>query len=68
LGAEFSALQQRAAAGQPSLLSEYGATDPAEFFAVASEVFFEQPRRLAAEHAALYDELSAFYRLNPLSW
>jgi Mlc titration factor MtfA (ptsG expression regulator) len=68
LGAEFSALQQRAAAGQPSLLSEYGATDPAEFFAVASEVFFEQPRQLAAEHAALYDELSAFYRLNPLSW
>ena len=68
LAAEFAALQQRANAGQPSLLSDYGASDPAEFFAVASEVFFEQPHRLEAEHTALYRELSAFYRVNPLSW
>ena len=68
MSAEFAALQQRVATGQPSLLSDYGATDPAEFFAVASEVFFEQPQRLAAEHAALYRELSGLYRVNPLSW
>ncbi|MDP3821101.1 MAG: zinc-dependent peptidase [Burkholderiales bacterium] len=68
MSAEFAVLQQRAASGQPSLLSDYGATDPAEFFAVASEVFFEQPQRLAAEHAALYRELSGLYRVNPLSW
>jgi MtfA peptidase len=68
LGEEFAALQQRVRDGQPSLLSDYGATDPAEFFAVASEVFFEQPQRLDAEHAALYRELSGFYRVNPLSW
>jgi Mlc titration factor MtfA (ptsG expression regulator) len=68
LGEEFAALQQRVRLSQPSLLSAYGATDPAEFFAVASEVFFEQPKRLAAEHAALYRELSGFYRVNPLSW
>jgi MtfA peptidase len=68
LGDEFEALQRRARAGQPSLLNDYGASDPAEFFAVASEVFFEQPQRLAAEHAALYRELSNFYRVNPLSW
>ena len=68
LGDEFAYLQQRVLAGQPSLFSDYGATDPAEFFAVASEVFFEQPKRLAAEHAALYRELSSFYRVNPLSW
>ena len=54
--------------GRPSLLNDYGASDPAEFFAVASEVFFEQPQRLAAEHASLYRELSGFYRVNPLSW
>ena len=66
--AEFRTLQQRVAAGQVSLLNDYGGVDPAEFFAVASEVFFEQPQRLAAEHAALYRELSRFYRVNPLSW
>ncbi len=68
MSAEFALLQQRAAAGQPSLMSDCGATDPAEFFAVAGEVFFEQPRRLATEHAALYRELSGLYRVNPLSW
>jgi Mlc titration factor MtfA (ptsG expression regulator) len=68
MGDEFARLRQRAASGQPSPLSDYGATDPAEFFAVASEAFFEQPRQLAEGHPALYAELSGFYRLNPLSW
>jgi hypothetical protein len=68
LRAEFDALAQRALAQQPSLISDYGATDPAEFFAVVSEVFFEQPQRLAAEHPALYRELAGFYRVDPASW
>ncbi len=68
LGEEFAVLQRRTSQREPSLLSDYGATDPAEFFAVASEVFFEQPQRLAAEHPALYRELSHYYRVNPLSW
>ena len=72
LGSEYAKLQARA--GQPewreeeSLFSDYGATDPAEFFAVVSEVFFEQPRRMADQHPALYQELAQFYRLEPLSW
>ena len=53
---------------QPSLFSYYGATNPAEFFAVATEVFFEQPEWMAEEHPELYRELSRFYRVNPLSW
>jgi Mlc titration factor MtfA (ptsG expression regulator) len=65
---EFAALRQRAGQGLPTLISAYGATDPAEFFAVVSEVFFEQPQRLAAEHPGLYVELGRFYRINPLSW
>ena len=36
--------------------------------AVASEAFFEQPKRLASEHAALYAELSGFYRVDPSCW
>jgi len=65
---EFARLQQHAALGIPCLLSDYGATDPAEFFAVASEVFFEQPARMAAEHPALYAELAAFYRVDPAAF
>jgi Mlc titration factor MtfA (ptsG expression regulator) len=68
LGDAFAQLRERAERGEPSLLNDYGATDPAEFFAVASEVFFEQPRRLADEQPALYAELQSLYRVNPLSW
>ena len=72
LGAEFAALRERLASGDPfappPLINPYGATDPAEFFAVASEVFFEQPGRLAAEHPALYAELAGFYRADPRTW
>ncbi len=68
LGAEFAALQARAARGEASLLSDYGATDPGEFFAVISEVFFEQPGPMAQAHPNLYRELCQFYQLDPLSW
>ena len=67
-GDEFAWLQEQARDGQSSLLNHYGATNPAEFFAVVSEVFFQQPQRMAGEHAELYRELSGFYRVNPLSW
>ncbi|CAN5908569.1 zinc-dependent peptidase [soil metagenome] len=68
LSAEYMTLRQRSHDGEPTLFSAYGATDPAEFFAVVSEVFFEQPHRMAAEHTALYIELARFYRLDPASW
>lgn len=65
---EFAALRERTAQGLPCLMDAYGATEPAEFFAVACEVFFERPVELAAEHPALYRELSAFFRLHPAQW
>ncbi len=65
---EFDALRARVAREEPGLLDAYGATDPAEFFAVASEVFFERGTELAWQHPALYEQLSRYYRLNPLSW
>jgi MtfA peptidase len=67
-GQAFAKLQQRVAAGHGGLLSDYGATNPGEFFAVASEVFFEQPQPLADEHPALFAQLCDFYAVNPLSW
>lgn len=69
LGAEYAALRARVEAGaQEGLLPAYGATDPAEFFAVASEVFFEQPTELLREHAALYQQLRRVYRSDPAAW
>ena len=68
LGEEFERLRARSEAGEPSLLDDYGATDPAEFFAVVSEVFFEQPALLQTENPALYAELSRFYCVSPLTW
>ena len=53
---------------QPTLLGGYAASDPAEFFAVASEVFFERPRELAAEAPAVYAQLKDYYRVDPSAW
>jgi hypothetical protein len=64
----YDELAARADAGEETLLDPYGSEDEAEFFAVASETFFELPGELAAEHPALYGELSRFYRLDPARW
>lgn len=64
----FSILQKQVDRGEDTLLGDYAATDPAEFFAVASEVFFALPERLQEAHADLYRELAHYYRVDPLSW
>ena len=68
LGRAFEQLRAQVARGEPTLIDPYGATDPGEFFAVVSELFFERPTELAALHPALYGELSAYYRCQPGSW
>lgn len=65
---EYETLCRRTEQGKDSLLDSYGATNPAEFFAVASEVFFEQPAALKAEHQALYEQLKGFYHVDPANW
>ena len=50
------------------MLSKYGATNPAEFFAVATESFFEKPRQMKKRHPDLYEELRLYYRLDPAEW
>lgn len=57
-----------AAADAPGLIPAYGATDPAEFFAVVSEVFFERAAELQRSHAALYEQLRRVYRTDPAGW
>ena len=66
--AEYNRLHRQLAQGESPLLGAYAATNPAEFFAVVTEVFFEQPRLLADDSPALFAELAAFYCVNPLTW
>ncbi len=65
---EFKALRAAEEAGTPTLLDTYGATNPAEFFAVATEAFFERPRALRARHPRLYTEFTRFFRQDPASY
>jgi MtfA peptidase len=62
---EFAALRAADETGIPTLLDGYGATNPAEFFAVATEAFFERPLALRQRHPRLYDELQRFFRQDP---
>jgi len=65
---EFEELQKDAVRGRHSLLDHYGATNPAEFFAVATETFFERPKEMAAYHQELYQQLKDYYKLDPRNW
>jgi hypothetical protein len=62
---EYERLRRDHHLGRYSVLDHYGATNPAEFFAVATEAFFEKPTILAKRHPELYAELRRFYRQDP---
>lgn len=64
---EFLRLRELCARGKPTFLDAYGATSEAEFFAVVTEQFFDQPRELARLHRDLYDLFREFYRQDPAS-
>ena len=65
LSEEYERLRRDAADDRRSALDDYGATNKAEFFAVATEAFFEKPVQLEREHPALYTQLRQFYRQDP---
>jgi Mlc titration factor MtfA (ptsG expression regulator) len=65
LGHDFDELVRDVAHHHRTLIDRYGATNPAEFFAVVTETFFEKPRELRARHLELYTLLKEFYRQDP---
>lgn len=67
LGAEYADLREHVHVGRESDIDEYGATNPAEFFAVVTEMFFEQGQRLKEHHPQLYERFASFYRQDPAS-
>ena len=68
LSEEFNALHERAKRGENKVLDEYGTVSPAEFFAVASESFFEKPGQMKKRLPELYKQLQTFYNIDPVSW
>ena len=65
----FGAAGGGASTAEPAdLISDYGATNEAEFFAVVTEVFFEQAHALAQRHPALFALLREYYAVDPRHW
>jgi MtfA peptidase len=60
----FAAHKARAERGEPSLLRDYAITNEAEYFAVATEVYFEQPNEMRDALPDVYAAMLAFYRVD----
>ena len=65
---EFASLRAADETGIRMLLDNYGATNPAEFFAVTTEAFFERPKSLRAHHPKLYAELARYFQQDPVEY
>jgi Mlc titration factor MtfA (ptsG expression regulator) len=64
----YTEFRNQISSGKRGLLDPYAASEPEEFFAVATETFFEKPRQLSRRYPDLYNELKEFYRLDPQEW
>jgi Mlc titration factor MtfA (ptsG expression regulator) len=51
--------------GRPTLLDCYGTKNRGEFFAVATEVFFQQPVRMLRREQEVYELFAQYYRQDP---
>ncbi|MFO7570792.1 MAG: zinc-dependent peptidase [Smithellaceae bacterium] len=65
LSREYDKLLMNVQKGRPTFVDEYGATDEVEFFAVATEHFFDQPSGMVRQAPELYGILKTYYRQDP---
>ena len=68
LGHEYEQLQAAVDRHESTLMDAYATQSPAEFFAVATETFFEKPIQLRDEHPELYEQLREYYSQDPAGW
>jgi Mlc titration factor MtfA (ptsG expression regulator) len=68
LSREYEELRNKTRRGESTVVRCYGVSNPAEFFAVLTETFFEKPKQLKKRHPELYEEVRSFYNVNPLEW
>lgn len=64
----YQRLLETIEAGGKPFLDPYGATDHAEFFAVSVEYFFEKPAELKHNEPEIFNQLVAYFNINPLDW
>ena len=65
LATEYAKLSKDTEHGCRTVMDRYGATNPTEFFAVATECFFEKPVQLKRKHPELYEEFMLYYQQDP---
>jgi len=68
LGQEYRSLEKRVARRKNKVIDGYGLTSPAEFFAVATESFFEKSEGMQKRLPDLYEQLQRFYAVDPAKW
>lgn len=68
LSKEYLTLRSKRKKHRRSVMRKYGATNPAEFFAVISESFFEKSRQMKKKHPDLYNELKDYFKVDPVQW
>lgn len=68
LSQEYKEFCRKVAQGEQDVVDAYGATNPAEFFAVLTEIFFEKPKELKERHPGLYEQLTEFYGVDSAAW
>lgn len=68
LSEEFETLVEARDGHSKSVMDYYGATNPAEFFAVVTETFFEKPDQLFKKHPELFEQFKTFYHVDPRAW
>lgn len=66
--AAFERFQIKLDKGKKTVIDPYGATNPAEFFAVLTETFYEKPAQLQKNYPKVYEQLKKYYRVDPLEW
>jgi len=68
LAREYRSLEDRVSHRKNKVIDEYGLTSPAEFFAVATESFFEKAPAMRRKLPDLYEQLKKFYGVDPAAW
>lgn len=64
----FEKFQTRLEKRGKTVIDPYGATNPAEFFAVATETFYEKPKQLKEKYPEVYEQLQSYYNVDPMEW
>lgn len=64
----FERFEKKLEKGKRTVIDSYGGTNSAEFFAVATETFYEKPDRLKKEYPKVYEQLCRYYMVDPTTW